>query len=174
MAAILFGRTQQALDTPFEAGRNPGYNGIVSPFVSTDVQNAIEECYDRTVNIIASGIVNYKVTANVNFITTSVTKVLVTGYQVTPIAGTYAVFHTGNILSSQNNAQIKCSIYKGGSEILDSNRVMQSSSSSWYGIQVTSTTAQFNGSETCDVRVSTSQGQITLDGRTLLLIRLGP
>jgi len=40
---VLFGRTQQALETPFIPLRNPGFGGLPSTFVSTDVQNAIEE-----------------------------------------------------------------------------------------------------------------------------------
>ncbi len=44
-AVILFGRTQTAIQTPFEPGRNPDFNGSLSPFTATDVQNAIEESY---------------------------------------------------------------------------------------------------------------------------------
>jgi hypothetical protein len=44
---ILFGRTQPASDTPFEANRNPGYGGLASPIVSTETQSAVEEVYQR-------------------------------------------------------------------------------------------------------------------------------
>lgn len=40
---ILFGRTQTAIQTPFEPNRNPGFGGVPSEIESTDVQNAIEE-----------------------------------------------------------------------------------------------------------------------------------
>ena len=42
---ILFGRTQEALDTPFEPNRNPQYDGNVGPsgISSKTVQDAIEE-----------------------------------------------------------------------------------------------------------------------------------
>lgn len=40
---ILFGRTQEAIDTPFIPNRNPGFGGIASDIESIDVQNAIEE-----------------------------------------------------------------------------------------------------------------------------------
>ena len=43
MSTPLFGRTQSAIQTPFEPLRNPGFGGLAQPFVSTDVQNAIEE-----------------------------------------------------------------------------------------------------------------------------------
>ena len=46
-AVVLFGRTQQAIQTPFEPARNPDFNGGLSPFTSTDVQNAIEEAYHK-------------------------------------------------------------------------------------------------------------------------------
>ena len=42
-AVILFGRTQEAINTPFTPARNPDFSGGTSPFTSTDVQNAIEE-----------------------------------------------------------------------------------------------------------------------------------
>lgn len=40
---ILFGRTQAAIDTPFEPNRNPGYGGVPSDIESQNVQDAIEE-----------------------------------------------------------------------------------------------------------------------------------
>lgn len=36
-------RTQEAIDTPFEPNRNPGFGGVPSGIESEDVQNAIEE-----------------------------------------------------------------------------------------------------------------------------------
>ena len=48
-AAGGFGRTQESIQTPFEPGRNPDFNGGLSPFVSTDAQNAIEEAYYKVV-----------------------------------------------------------------------------------------------------------------------------
>lgn len=46
---ILFGRTQAALDTPFDPNRNPGYGGLPSPIISQESQSAIEEVYQRLV-----------------------------------------------------------------------------------------------------------------------------
>jgi hypothetical protein len=45
MGNIVFGRTQNALDTPFIPNRNPQFNGLAGPsdIESTDVQSAIEE-----------------------------------------------------------------------------------------------------------------------------------
>lgn len=43
--SIIFGRTQQAIQTPFEPNRNPQYGGNPGPsgIVSQEVQSAIEE-----------------------------------------------------------------------------------------------------------------------------------
>jgi len=46
---FIFGRTQEALQTPFEPARNPDYNGGLSPFVSVEAQSAIEEAYYRAI-----------------------------------------------------------------------------------------------------------------------------
>jgi hypothetical protein len=40
---VLFGRTQEAIDTPFTPNRNPGFGGVPSEIESTNVQDAIEE-----------------------------------------------------------------------------------------------------------------------------------
>jgi hypothetical protein len=44
---ILFGRTQSAIETPFEPLRNPGYGPAPSVLTSQETQNAIEEVYFR-------------------------------------------------------------------------------------------------------------------------------
>jgi hypothetical protein len=50
MANSGFSRTQISIQTPFEALRNPGFNGVPSGVTSTDVQNAIEEIYQLAQN----------------------------------------------------------------------------------------------------------------------------
>lgn len=47
---ILFGRTQAALDTPFEPNRNPGFGGVPSELQSDNVQDAIEEAKQDALN----------------------------------------------------------------------------------------------------------------------------
>lgn len=44
---IIFGRTQQAIETPFEPTRNPGYGPAPSVLVSQELQSAVEEVYYR-------------------------------------------------------------------------------------------------------------------------------
>ena len=46
---IIFGRTQSAVQTPFQPLRNPGYGGGASPLVSTETQSAIEESLARAI-----------------------------------------------------------------------------------------------------------------------------
>lgn len=54
MAVIIFGKTQSALDTPFEPIRNPDFRGGTSPLTSTEAQSAIEEAYYDAVAASAS------------------------------------------------------------------------------------------------------------------------
>jgi hypothetical protein len=49
MGQVLFGRTQFAIQTPFEPLRNPGYGGVPSPITSTETQSAIEEALTRAI-----------------------------------------------------------------------------------------------------------------------------
>ena len=50
MTAPLFGRTQQAIQTPFIPGRNPGFGGLPQPFVSVETQSAIEEALSQAIS----------------------------------------------------------------------------------------------------------------------------
>jgi hypothetical protein len=43
MGSIIFGRTQQAIETPFIPNRNPGFGGVPSDIEADNVQDAIEE-----------------------------------------------------------------------------------------------------------------------------------
>jgi hypothetical protein len=52
-AIILFQRTQEAIDTPFEPERNPDYNGLPGTLTADNVQEAIEEL-DNKVAVSAS------------------------------------------------------------------------------------------------------------------------
>lgn len=47
---IIFGRTQNALETPFEPNRNPGFGGTPSEIESNNVQDAIEEAKNDALN----------------------------------------------------------------------------------------------------------------------------
>lgn len=146
------------------------YDNTASGYGTGDVQSAI----DAVAAAIASGILNYDIVSSSVFTTTSSTDVDIPSYTVTPQSGTYAVFHSANITQSTNNSIADCTIYKGGVAVSDSNRKTQGSSSNWRGIQSSTSITNFNGSQACNIRVSISSGTLTINGRSLLLIRLGP
>jgi len=122
---------------------------------------------------IASGILNYKITSSTTFTTASATDVVVTSFSVTPQAGTYAIWYNASVTITTNNTLLRGSIYKGGILIADSTRASQASGGGWSGLSSTMTTSQFSGTQTCDVRVRSSSGNISVLDRTLIMIRLG-
>jgi hypothetical protein len=121
----------------------------------------------------ASGIINYNLTSATPFATTSSTDVLITGMSITPQAGTYAIWYSSTNANTTNNSKNNVTLYKGGSSITDSNRTFQTGSSNMTFQLNTLTVTSCNGSQAIDVRVKTSTGTFTVDGRSLLLIRLG-
>lgn len=122
---------------------------------------------------VASGVISYNISSAVNFTTSSTTDVAITGFSVIPQAGTYAAWFNSDATCTQNNSVISHSFYKDNTVISDSIRRTQSVSSNFIFQQTTMTIAQFNGSQECSIRVKTSQGSLTVRGRSILLIRLG-
>jgi hypothetical protein len=127
-----------------------------------------------TVSGFATGILSYNITTQTPFSTSSVTDVLITGFAVTPVAGTYGVWYSADIQIDTNNRIADCTIYKAGVAVGNTNREMQGNSSNFQTSQQTLGIISVNGSETIDVRVASSGGNITIGNRSLLLIRLGP
>ena len=125
------------------------------------------------VSSLASGILNYNVVGSTAFTTSSTTDVAITGLNLTPAAGVYATWFNADASATQNNANVNFSIYRGGTQIADTARRVQSVSSNFIYQMSTMTVATFDGSQVADVRVRTSQGSITVNGRSLLMIRLG-
>lgn len=146
------------------------FNPSGTLLTSIDVESAIKEI----ANTVASGILNYNVVSSAAFSTSSTTDVVITGLTVTPQSGTYAVFFNSDATVTQNNANITHTIYKAGAAVTDSIRRTQSVSANFIFQQSSISIVQFNGSQACDVRVKTSQGTLTVNGRTLVLVRLGP
>lgn len=122
----------------------------------------------------ASGIINYNVTSSTGFSTTSATDVVITGMTVTPQAGTYGVWYNSTNTDTQNNASCNATVYMAGSSVTDSKRTFQTGSANMTFQLGTQTVIQVNGSQAVDVRISTNQGTMQANGRSLLLIRLGP
>ena len=125
------------------------------------------------VSSLASGILNYTIVSSTAFVTSSTTDVAITSYTTTPQAGTYSVWHNCSAITSGNNRTVTQTIYKAGVAISDSIRATTIPNSGENYIHTTMTVAAFNGAETCDVRVKISASTLTVNQRTLILIRLG-
>mgnify|MGYP003524935748 CR=1 FL=1 len=141
-----------------------------SALTSVQVEAAIKEIAAS----VASGLQNYNVISTTAFTTSSTTDVLITGFTITPVSGTWAVFYNASSLQATNGANQDCTIFKAGTAITDSRRNQRGGAAGITMIMSTLTVSQFNGSQTCDVRVRTNTGSITINARTLVLIRLGP
>jgi hypothetical protein len=124
-------------------------------------------------NDVASGIVNYNVIDSTAFTTNSITDVIITGFTVTPIAGKYAVWFNASASGTQGAANHFYTIYRGGVAIADSLRSIRPGASNTAYPAVTQTIASFDGSQACAIYVRTSAGSMTVNARSLIMIRLG-
>jgi hypothetical protein len=141
-----------------------------STLTSTQVEAAIKEI----ASAVASGILNYNIVSSTGFATTSNTEVLVTGFQVTPVAGTYGVWASAAMQSTASGSTLQGSLYKAGSVVADSTRNSRVAASNANIVFSTMSIIQVNGSQTIDMRVSTTSATMTVGNRSLILIRLGP
>lgn len=121
----------------------------------------------------ASGVISYNLISTTPFNTTSATDVIVTGFTVTPQAGTYGVWFSSDANLSANNSIGQYVIFKNGVAVADSRRQVQGSSSNFKTQLSTLAIFQATGSEAVDVRVNITSGTFTVNQRSLLLIRLG-
>ena len=128
--------------------------------------------YGNTIGT-AAGIVNYKITSSTTFTTASATDVIITGFTVTPTQGTYASWYNSSATVATNNSIMRSTIFKNGVAIADSVRASQASGGGWSGMASSMTVATFTGTDTCDVRVRSSSGSISVLDRTLIMTRLG-
>jgi hypothetical protein len=151
---------QVAASVPFEPTMNNQ---------ATDVQQAIENIS----NIIASGIRNYQIVSSTLFSTISTSYVVITGFNVTPQEGKYAIWYNASILYTTTPILHYWALFKGGVIIEDSERIQTTSRSNQAMVDTTMTVAEFNGSELLDVRVRCgTSGTYQVSDRTLILIRL--
>jgi hypothetical protein len=121
----------------------------------------------------ASGIVNYQVTSTTTFSTASASYVVITGFTVTPQAGTYAIWYSGQALMAATPKSHSWAIFRAGVIIQDSERAQDTAHSNQNMNDSTMTIATFDGTQTCDVRVWSSSGTLQILGRSLILIRMG-
>lgn len=123
----------------------------------------------------SSGIINYNITSTTPFTTSSTTDVVITGFTVTPQAGTYCVWYNASVFYTTTPIAHYWSIYKGGSKVADSARQQDTAHSNQTMVDSTMAVISCNGSAAVDVRVRRgTSGALTVNARTLILIRLGP
>ena len=121
----------------------------------------------------ATGITNYNVISSTPFSTTSATDVVITGFTVTPVSGTYLALYSASVLMSTSPVVHNWTIYGNGSAIADSNRGQQTARSNQIMTDSTQTVVVVNGSQAVDVRVNTAGGTLTVNQRSLILVRTG-
>ena len=122
---------------------------------------------------VASGILNYSLTAITPFVTTSTTDVVITAFTITPTAGTYVALYNGGSFLTTTPRNHWWSMYKAGVKVPDSERQQRTSASNQVMVDTLQTIVQVNGSESLDIRVRTENGSLTINSRSLLLVRLG-
>lgn len=129
--------------------------------------------YWQVITNTATGIVSYNGVSSTAFNTTSSTDVLITGASLTPQAGTYAVWFNSTNSNTQNNSLNTITLYKAGSPITDSPRSFQTGSSNMTFLIAGQTIINVDGSQLVEAYAKTTTGTFTVNGRSLLLIRLG-
>lgn len=121
----------------------------------------------------ASGIINYNIFTSTNFSTTSTSDVIITGFTLTPQAGTYACWYNASSFLNTTPKTHWWSFYQNGVKVARSERSQDTAHSNTGMVDPTMAVLVFNGSETIDVRVRTQNGTLQINDRTMILIRLG-
>jgi hypothetical protein len=128
----------------------------------------------QSLTSLAAGAISYNLTSSTSFSTSSSTDVAITGYSLTPQAGTYAVWYSASSSNSNSTAIVQVSVYNGGTPVANSVRqFISTGSNAPFPIQ-SQTITQVNGSTAISIFVNTSKGTFTVTNRSLILIRLGP
>jgi hypothetical protein len=154
-------------------------------------QNSIAYCYLRVDSTVAgtwlyyqvlasstaSGIVNYTLddaTPFVNSTTRFPNYVQITGFSITPQAGTYAVWYNATVFYTTTPKAHYWAFYKGGVREAGSVRSQDTAHSNQTMVDSSIDVLSFDGATALDVRVSCDNtGTLTVNSRTLILIRLG-
>jgi hypothetical protein len=122
----------------------------------------------------ASGVVTYNITTATPFSTSSATYVPITGFSVTPAAGTYGIWYNASSYYTTTPKSHWWAIFNNGVIIANTERLQDTAHSNQTMVDSTMTIFQVAGGQTLDVRVHCDNtGTITVGNRSLLLIRLG-
>jgi hypothetical protein len=126
------------------------------------------------ISSVASGVVNYNLISSTPFTTSSTSDVVITGFTVTPQAGTYAIWYNASVFYTTTPIAHYWSIYKAGAQITDSARQQDTAHSNQTMVDSTMTITTVTGAQAIDIRVRRgTSGALTVNARSLLLIRLG-
>jgi len=129
--------------------------------------------YWQTLINVATGIITYNVVSTTAFSSSANADTLITGFTVTPQAGTYIMWVNMSGVANGSGKQITATIYKGGVAITNSIRQQALPAGSNPGTIVTQTISQFDGTQACDVRIDPQGNSMTIGARSLLLMRTG-
>lgn len=129
--------------------------------------------YWQTSTDIVEDLPIYKITSTTAFATSASVDTLITGMTITPVAGTYAVWYSSTNTGTGSGQTLNSTVYQGASAIADSARQDASPSGTHIFSVQTLTTFQFNGTTACSIYVNANGNSITVNSRTMLLIRLG-
>lgn len=112
--------------------------------------------------------------ATASFATTSSTDVVITGFTLTPVVGTYLVVANMNASNSLTGSSSYATIYNAGSAITTSIRAekVASSNESFTFLSLAGGVV-CDGSGAVDIRVRRSGGTLTITNRALMLVRMG-
>lgn len=120
----------------------------------------------------AGGLISYQIVSSTPFTTTSATPVVITGLSISPIPGQYAVWVSASWQSTIASNTQDVFIYNNGVVAADSSRNYQSGGSSKPSSMYTQSIIQVTGGAV-DVRVDTSAATLTVNQRSMIMVRLG-
>lgn len=121
----------------------------------------------------SNGIIVYNITSTTAFANSGSAFVLITGMSVVPQAGTYSIWFNSSIAGSGSGQAMDCELFNGATGITDSVREAASPAGGHVAILATQTTAQFNGTNACAVYINPNGNSMTVNQRSLLMIRTG-
>lgn len=125
------------------------------------------------ISITATGILSFFVETETLFSTGSDTDVMITGMEITPVDGRYAVWFSADTKIETNNRIAEVVIYSDGVADERTRRSTQGLSVNFLGSAQSLGIISVSGSETIDIRTNVTGGTVEFTGRSMLLVRLG-
>lgn len=122
---------------------------------------------------VASGIITYNITSTTAFATSANVDTLITGMSVTPANGTYGIWYSATVTGAGAGQTIDTTIYAGATAITDSIRHDSSPSGTHIFTTSTQTIRTFDGATTCNIKVDANGNSMTVNNRSMLMIRFG-